>query len=144
MPLRSPSTMVIAARLHWLQKQVEAGHAVSVHLTYNAATRKDKIRFLVSPHAKCGPPDSHASLIIPSAIQLVISASFSSNVVDRGHRFSDGSSEACFWLRRRGVFEKSLPLTQLPRCEEHFSEDDPGTPEFSLHAASEFGVHWWK
>ena len=91
--------MVVQARLSWLREQVRAGHNVTVHFTRNHNTQKDKVRFCISTH---GPTQAiPTSSLILSAIDMVRDACMSCVVVDRGHRFSDGSTEASFWLKNK-------------------------------------------
>ena len=92
--------MALLARLNWLQQQVERGHEVTVHFSWNAATLKDKVRFCI------GAPADHdtrqpTSVLLTGAIQMVSEATVTAVVVDRGHKFSSGKAEICFWIQRR-------------------------------------------
>ena len=106
--------MVISARLSWLREQVLAGHNVTVHFSYNSQTGKDKVRFLINRHGALKFDESNTSSLIPSAIDLVSSSSICHAVVDRGHRFSDGSAEACFWIQPRSLTRATTSLCEPP------------------------------
>ncbi len=84
-------------RLQWLRQQIIAGKHISVHFTYNAQESKDKVRFVIDGNAGDRPQDS---LFLDAALDLVTAAVSKSVTVDRGHRFSSGRSEVCFWLQR--------------------------------------------
>jgi len=87
--------MVVQARLDWLRQQASMGYPISVHFSYNHATRKDKVRFHVGIQEPCSP----ASTLVLAAIDLITQACAHSVIVDRGHRHSDGSADACFWIQ---------------------------------------------
>ena len=69
---------------------------MSAHLSHNAKTSKDKVRFCLAPMT--ANPLSQSSPMIMAAIDMVAQATLTHVVVDRGHHYSDGSSEVCFWL----------------------------------------------
>ena len=115
--------MVVLARLSWIRKQILAGGCISVHFTYNTVTAKDKVRFIL--HRTQATPiaaAANSSSLLLSALDLVANAAICSVVVDRGHRYSNGASEACFWIHRPKALEpdgtrqgKSLLLdTSMP------------------------------
>ena len=116
-----------------------------MHFSFNAETGKDKVRFLVGQPGALVPNQANCStsLLIPSAIDIVSFASLGNIVVDRGHKFLDGSVEACFWIHRvRSVragaghcqpsatdqLPASLPLTVMTAADvcDDDHDDEPG------------------
>ncbi len=88
--------LAMLGRLQWLRQQIAAGKHISVHFTYNAQESKDKVRFVIDGNAGDRLQDS---LFLVAALDLVTAAVSKSVTVDRGHRFSSGRSEVCFWLQ---------------------------------------------
>ena len=84
--------MVVAARLAWLASQAADGREMRVVLTSRGPTTK--VRFTLSPVSDRVPP-SFAVLSLLSSFQSVIPEC---TVVDRGHKFSNGTSEVAFWI----------------------------------------------
>ena len=104
--------MVVAARLAWLRSQVSAGTRTSIHITHDDSNHKSKVRFILGSSANCAA--SPPRLLIHT-IDMMSSICAESVVVGRGHRFSGGRAEACFWLHapRQDCAESRPPLQPL-------------------------------
>ncbi|CAK0821258.1 unnamed protein product [Prorocentrum cordatum] len=91
--------MVVHARLRWLRDQVVAGAAA--HLTFGAAAieGRGKVKVVLDPARPRTSPTARAVLL--SALTALEEQAGNAVVVDRGHRFSDGRTEVCFWLSAR-------------------------------------------
>ena len=93
--------MVVHARLCWLRDQVVAG--VAAHLTFGAAAieGRGKVKVVLDPARPSTSPTARAVLL--SALAALEEQAGCAVVVDRGHRFSDGRTEVCFWLSARSA-----------------------------------------
>ena len=87
--------MVVLARLQWLRRQLHSGLPITAHFSHNSKTSKDKVTFKVGSVKSASPT---CSVLLAAAIDAIASCVHGSVVVDRGHKFSDGSSEVSFWL----------------------------------------------
>ena len=92
----APAQMVVAARISWLRQQAING----AYMTYTTsqASDPDKAKFTVRIF-----PDRHAvhGIAQTSMVQLLDTLSHichNAVVVDRGHKYSSGVSESCFWV----------------------------------------------
>jgi hypothetical protein len=123
--------MVVLARLSWIRSQLLLGANVGVHVAYNPSTGKDKVRFTLQP---CGSSSALSSgSFVAEILDLIERVASRSVVVDRGHRFSNGTAEASFWFER-------LPTSYLdgldaatPRLRQ---EALPFVPSAKLHLGS--------
>ena len=93
-------TMGILERVRWLRSQLLSGKEMSVHLTVAADRSKDKVRFLLSGSTLKEP--FTRSVAIQHALCTLEYMTSHACVVDRGHRYSNGKSEFCFWISSFG------------------------------------------
>eukprot|EP00929_Paragymnodinium_shiwhaense_P034663 TRINITY_DN18829_c0_g1_i1.p1 TRINITY_DN18829_c0_g1~~TRINITY_DN18829_c0_g1_i1.p1 ORF type:complete len:291 (-),score=39.54 TRINITY_DN18829_c0_g1_i1:419-1291(-) len=87
--------MVIANRIAFLCEQIANGRQAALHITVNPASQKLKVKVLLQPDDRRHPSGMQSCL---ADILDVISQNFDGKVVvDRGHKFSNGVCETCFW-----------------------------------------------
>ncbi|CAK0880823.1 unnamed protein product [Prorocentrum cordatum] len=101
--------MVVHARLRWLRDQVVAGAAA--HLTFGAAAieGRGKVKVVLDPARPRTSPTARAVLL--SALTALEEQAGNAVVVDRGHRFSDGRTEVCFWLDFMLLVSMAMPMS---------------------------------
>ncbi|CAK0840291.1 unnamed protein product [Prorocentrum cordatum] len=101
--------MVVHARLRWLRDQVVAG--VAAHLTFGAAAieGRGKVKVVLDPARPRTSPTARAVLL--SALTSLEEQAGNAVVVDRGHRFSDGRTEVCFWLDFMLLVSMAMPMS---------------------------------
>ena len=119
-------------RLPWLRQQIIAGKHISVHFTYNTQESKDKVRFVIDGNAGDRLQDS---LFLDAALDLVTAAVSKSVTVDRGHRFSSGRSEVCFWLQRPENVPSPRGTSGYSKISEMFSKMTPKEKEAAYKEA---------
>ena len=89
--------MVIAGRLDWLMQKVRAGHVVQCSHSYNMVNAKSKVTFRV----QAKPLVVHrAHQIVMEGMITNLAAIMDPDIMvstDRGHRKSNGISEASIW-----------------------------------------------
>ena len=112
--------MVSCARLDWLVRQIQGGRCATVHLSYNAITHTEKIKFTLE--AACSADCLYRPCVM-GALQAVQLAMMSSIVTDKGHTTSQQKSVVEFWVKHPFLNDDG------PHCESLFAEhpEDPDT-----------------
>ena len=113
--------MVVAARLMFITDRVRDGYAVSLHFTGLMANGSEKIRVVIGSIAS---PDNVPPRCLSLALQLVADATVNSVVTDRGHRYSNGSSEVSFYFKpisRDGFIAQPTPTRRSTPAEDAIS-----------------------
>ena len=119
-PFAIMSVSVSAKRLQWLAYELSCGRNCCVSFSYNAATKKEKIKFvlfdgycLVGVYRPC-------LLGAMSAATLAIDCSITT---DKGHRSSGGSTTVEFWIKQPPIEHPSETHCSLqPGATEHSAE----------------------
>eukprot|EP00929_Paragymnodinium_shiwhaense_P114613 TRINITY_DN8306_c0_g1_i1.p1 TRINITY_DN8306_c0_g1~~TRINITY_DN8306_c0_g1_i1.p1 ORF type:complete len:416 (+),score=80.50 TRINITY_DN8306_c0_g1_i1:68-1315(+) len=88
--------MAVAARLRYIHDQLSHGLCISVHFTYATQSSRQKVRICIDERAP--PIPAFGRPAIRSALNCIEAQIEQHAVVDRGHRYSNGVTEICFWL----------------------------------------------
>ena len=99
--------MVVAHRLRRLEELRLAGRQISAHFSSNPGTRTEKVKVLVHPASNVVP--LHGSRLASDVIQHLIALTHTTPVVDRGHKHSDGTIVACFYVKYLEVGGPAAP-----------------------------------
>ena len=92
--------MVVLARIEFVEGKCAAGYPVSVHFSGCMLNGREKVRFVIGNVASESSPLQPPSCLL-AALGIVRQYSAHSVVVDRGHRYSSGASEVCFYFQHR-------------------------------------------
>ena len=93
-----------SARLHWIKRQLLRGRDVDVRMSYNTATRTEKVKFRLR-NCTC---QGHLRPSILAAIGSLEDAIVNTVVTDKGHTSSAGGTVVEFWIRSIAVVGGSL------------------------------------
>ena len=86
----------VIGRLRWLMRQIHCGRDANVRVSYNDATRTEKLTFrLQKASAECF---GHRSCLL-GAIGALEAAMTNAVITDKGHTSSDGNNVVCFWVK---------------------------------------------
>ena len=94
--LGSISTMVVAARLHWIRQQV--AHGSPAYISFGAAAESSRGKCKVIVDTVGAPTSAIARCLILDALSALERRAALASTMDRGHRHSGGKSEIVFWF----------------------------------------------
>ena len=103
--------MVLIQRIASLEQFIWAGHLVSVNYSYADNTFRLKAKVFVGAEANT-VPWAHRELLLAILQPLYALTSFCITV-DRGHTFSAGHSQACFWMKPPGDIPKEAAPAEV-------------------------------
>ena len=89
--------MVVARRLQHLTELLRDGRRLSAHFSVNPDTHSEKVKFIVRPSELAGSPGE--SVLLLAVLEYLVRAEPGLHITDRGHTHSDGTSEACFYIK---------------------------------------------
>lgn len=115
---------MVQQRMQYLQECCQAGRAVTVHFSYNAAKRQDKIKVIVGPAVAAQP--RHDS-ILPHMLACLMIEMEQWSVVDKGEHIQQrqvGScildSQTCYWSRDHTKLKETRSSSQTSRSHDNF------------------------
>jgi len=89
--------MVVARRIQHLTELLCGGRRLSAHFSVNPDTHSEKVKFIIQPPELVG--NSSESVLILAVLEFLARAGPELRITDRGHSHSDGTSEACFYIK---------------------------------------------
>ena len=98
---------MVVARIVWLRDRVAAGVACGCDLGAARDPAKCKLKVVLKPGGVATSATTRDMVL--RMLDLVSTLVVDHIAVDRGHRFSDGRVEACFWFRQAGPFPGGPP-----------------------------------
>lgn len=130
--------MVSQARLDWLSSLIHAGRRGSVAFSYNPATRKEKVKFVLDAIGVENHPTHRPCMF--SAINAIAASLDAYSIADKGHSSTNGRCVIEFWIAQPASSDSdniNHPAgMRVPSRTTHTDQKDPANGDIQTEAAS--------